>query len=183
MQIKKIELKQHYNHKLIYDYIPSNNELFGLDNIYISMKDYINKKNLLQQDFFDEPSFEKYDNVVCEGQTVFIGTRAKRFHFIGFAYWGGVNELFHVVYDDGTSDVFEITFEDWSRSCVKNLTEKILEYENVVEDVLSVVSSGAMIHPIYFHDSIYETKSDKKVEKIIFPNNIMIHIFALAIEY
>ena len=183
MLVKTIDLSKYCNHKLLYENIPTDGTPFGLDNICILKQDYLSRKKDLKQNTEYNCRWGEHDNVVCDMQSVMIGSKVKRWHFLGFSYWGNVNELFRVLYAVGTESYMEVTFVDWSQPYIHDPYETIDNHNNIVEDIFNVVSTGEKIHPIYFHDSIVMTQNEKIVKEIILPNNILVHIFALTIEY
>lgn len=183
MFLKKINLGNYCNHKLFYENIPEDGKPFGLDNICVLKQNYIDQAKSLNRNVLYDCCLGELDNVICNLQTVLIKSKVKKWHFLGFAYWGDVNELFRVLYADGTEDIIEVAFDDWACPHILDLYEKSDNCDNMVEDVFTVVSTGKMIHPIYFHDSIVKSHNDKIVKGIIFPNNILVHIFAITIEY
>lgn len=183
MFAKKINLSKFYNHKLFYDSIPNGEKTFGLDNICILKQNYIENKKILTQKVNIDFCSNDYDNVICNKQKVLIESKVHRWHFIGFAYWGNVSELFRVIYIDETEEIIEVTFADWSRPYAQDLLENTEGSFNIVEDVLNVESSGEKTHLVHFHDSIFESHNEKIVKEIVLPNNLLVHIFALTIEY
>ena len=182
MSVLKIDISKQCNHKLIYDEMPNGNEPFGLDNICVLKRDFLHENRILKKEIACEYCFGVYDNIICDGQRITIGSKDKKWHFIGFAYWGDVSEPIKVVFDDSTEDWIEITFIDWSHAFVYNTGNDNFTRGNKIENTRICISSGDMIHLVYFHDCICEFHNDKVVREIILPNNILVHIFALTIE-
>lgn len=183
MPYKKIDIAKQCNHKLIYDSKPEEGSSCGLDNIYVLKYDFLSEGKELGRGIDCVYSLGEHDNIACNGQRIFIGSKVKKWHFIGFAYWGDVSELIKVIYEDETEEWIKITFIDWSYSFVHSIWNKNITYDNKIENIRTVITCGDMIHLIYFHDCIHEFHSEKNVKEIILPNNILVHIFALTVEY
>ena len=183
MAYRTIDISKQCNHKLIYDEFPKDKKLFGLDNICLLKHDFINKDRALKKDIVCDYCFGDYDNIVCEGQEIVIDAAVKKWHFIGFAYWGDTNEVFKVIYDDNTEDWIEITFIDWAFPFVQDRFNMEFTHGNKIENIQVAVTAGELVHLVYLHDCICEFYNQKKVKAIILPNNILVHIFALTIEY
>ena len=102
----------HCNHKLIYKSLPEKNSSYGLDNICILEQDFLRGDSAIEEErygFF----LGDYDNVVCDSQRIYIGSKVEKWHFIGFSYWGNVKEIIKVIFEDNSEDWFEIAFVDW----------------------------------------------------------------------
>ena len=183
MSVKKIDISKYCNHKLIYENLPEGESYFGLDNICILKQDFLSKYKTLKQGDLYNYCLGNQDNIACDGQRIFIGSKVKRWHFIGFAYWGDVNEIINVIFDDDTEDWIDIAFIEWSRLFVHGPWSGNLTHDNKIENVRVAVTAGDMIHLVYFHDCVCEFSKEKTVKEIILPNNILVHIFALTIEY
>ena len=182
MSVKKIDISLYCNHKLIYKQLPEK-ESYGLDNICILEQDLLRERTKDKGGIVCDYFLGDYDNIVCDGQRIVIDSKVKKWHFIGFAYWGNVKELVKVVFEDNTEDWLEIVFIDWAHAFVHNAWNRNFTHENKVENVQVAISAGDMIHLVYFHDCICEFHNDKVVKEIILPNNILVHIFSLTIEY
>ena len=182
MPYKTIDIAKHYNHKLIYDFKPKEGASCGLDNIYVSKYDFLSEGKALGKGIEYTYNLGEHDNVICNGQRIFIGSKVKRWHFVGFAYWGNVNEIVKIIYDDNTEDWIKITFIDWFYLFDHNIWNENVTQGNKIENIRTVVTSGDIIHLIYFHDCICEFHGEKNVKEIILPNNILVHIFAITIE-
>lgn len=167
----KINLKEIFNHKFIYEEISNNN--LGLDGTYI-----------LDQDLNDIDCFniskEELDNVVCNNQILQINNYVDKLHILGFSYWGSTNEYFEIKYQDGYESV-KIPFVDWvMKSSVNYRT--ISWYGENIETIKQVTSKGILIHTVNFHHSITKLDPKKMIKEIIFPDNFLIHIFAITLE-
>lgn len=182
MSVRKIDISMYCNHKLIYKNLPESSSSFGVDNICILEQDYSRNDEASKQGILNNYCLCDYDNIVCGGQKIFIGSKVKKWHFIGFAYWGDVNEIVKVVFDDNTEDWIEIAFIEWTRLFVHDVWNNNFAGDKQIENVRTVITSGDMVHLAHFHDCICEFCKGKSVKEIILPNNILVHIFALAIE-
>lgn len=183
MSFKRINISDLCNHKLIYENAPSEEEMVGLDNIYVLSKDFDINKKLISDNFEIEYCSGLYDNVVCDLQKINVNSFVKRIHFIGFAYWGDTCENIKIIFDDGSENWVELKFIDWSQEYKKMTESHNPENEYKIKDVHVMISSGKMIHLIYFHDSICEIDENKMVKEIVLPDNLLIHIFAITVEY
>ena len=175
----KLNLNGYYNCKLVYDDLPKSGE-FGFDNICILKSDFKFNEN----EIIDGVEFRFYngsfDNVVCNGQEISINKSAAKLHFINFAYWGDTNEFIKVVYADGDEETVKIPFIDWSYEYKHD--RQLENFYGGVNTVKIMLSSGALIHPVYFYHTACNLNKNAVVEKIILPDNMFTHIFALSIE-
>lgn len=168
----KINLKELFNQKFIYEDISSNN--LGLDCTYVLQKD------LNDIDFFNL-SKDKLDNVVCENQVLKINNYVDKLHILGFSYWGSTNEYFEIKYLDETVEKVKVPFIDWvSKASINYHT--ISWYGENVKTIKQVKSSGELKHTVNFHHSITKLDSRKMIKEIRFPDNFLIHIFAITLE-
>ncbi len=185
MPFKKIDLAEYCNHKLIYYGLPNPKKEAGLDNIYIVKDIFLSAQRAPGKSpvnvTFDY-QFGMNDNIQCEGQHIRLDLCAKRIHLVGFAYWGEACENIEIVYEDGTRGWCEALFVDWSRPFNRYM-ELGQKRENRVEDLFTLTSSGAQTHLVCMHDCICELDGRKPVKEIGLPDNMLIHIFALTVEY
>lgn len=182
MPVKKIDISMYCNHKLIYKKIPDKKS-YGLDNICILEHDFLRENSTDKRGIISNYCLGDYDNIMCDGQRLAIDSKVKKWHFVGFAYWGDANEIIKVIFEDNTEDWLEIVFIDWSHKFVHNFWNNNFAHDNKIENVRVAIATGDMIHLVYFHDCISNFHNDKVVKEIILPNNILTHIFALTIEY
>ena len=166
MPVKKIDISLYCNHRLIYKKIPEK-ESYGLDNICVLEQDFLRKNNTDKHGSVCDYCLGDYDNIVCDEQTIFIGSIVKKWHFIGFAYWGDVKELIKIIFDDDTEDWLEIAFIDWSHFFVHDIGNSNFAGNNQIENVLTAITSGNMVHLAYLHDCICEFCKEKTVKEII----------------
>ena len=168
----KVNLKELFNHKFIYEDILNNNS--GLDGTYILQKD------LNDIDFFNI-SKEKLDNVICQNQTLEINNYVDKLHILGFSYWGSTNEFFEIRYQDDSIEKVKIPFIDWVMESSINY-RTISWYGENIKTIKQVRSSGELKHTVNFHHSITKLDSLKMIKEINFPDNFLIHIFAITLE-
>lgn len=178
-----IDIRKYLNHKLIYSKLPQGEfgEEIGLDNTYIlSSNIKFSSKEILDNVCFCF-SFGRFDNIVCNGQTITLNEIATKIHFIGFAYWGDTNEFFKVVYEDLSVEMIKVPFIDWSH-LPNNDKESINWYGENISRVKSVITSGEDVTLINIHHMYCEINKNKKIKEIIFPENMFTHIFAMTLE-
>ncbi len=178
-----IDLKPYCNHKLIYTQQPKGNEGDadeGIDGTYILEKDLKFKG----EDCIDEIDFRfswgRYDNVVCERQSIAIDAEATKLHVVGFAYWGDTNEYLKIIFDDLSEELVKVPFIDWSHKVYRSFQSATWFGKNITTPKI-VISSGKSIHLIHFHHTVSEL-AGKKIKEIILPDNMFIHIFAITLE-
>lgn len=179
---KALDISELCNHKLIYGKLPESKG-YGLDGICILKEDFKLKDGKLS-DGIDYRFYvgEEADNIVCEGQELELNERVKAIHFIGFTYWGDACENFRLVYEDGTEEYVKVAFVDWSRSSQDCIETRFLIKNGSVTTAGICLSSGRIIHPVYFHHYGCRVNGDKKVRKMVFPDNMFMHIFAVTME-
>lgn len=178
-----INLREHYNHRMVYRQLPKENakKEFGLDNICILKSDV----KLKEQDVLEGVefcfNFGQFDNVVCDRQKIAINTIASKMHLIGFAYWGDTNEYFKVIYDDLSEEIIRVPFIDWSHKPYSD--QKNTDwYGKNTSTVRTVITSGASTHLAHFHHVTCEIKQRKIIKEIVLPDNMFTHIFAMTLE-
>ena len=158
-----------------------NKENYGLDNICILRTDLKMKKNEVLDGVDFTFHFGKYDNVICESQSLKVDFKADKIHVIGFAYWGNVNEAFVIVYEDMSTETIRIPFVDWSRKINNSYQERTWAAYGVTTPK-TFITSGALTHLAYFHHNTYELKNNKVIKEIRLPDNMFVHIFAITLE-
>ena len=168
----KINLKELFNHKFIYEDISDNN--LGLEGTYVLQKDFNDI------DFFDMKQ-KKLDNVLCQNQILQLNKYVDKLHILGFSYWGSTNEYLEIKYFDETFEKVKVPFIDWvSKASINYRT--ISWYGENVKTIKQVKSCGEQKHTVNFHHSITKLDSKKMIKEIKFPDNFLIHIFAITLE-
>lgn len=175
-----IDLQDYCNHRLIYDDSVPPECREGLDGIYLAANDLRVKPDDTMDGVDFAFHFGTYDNVVCAGQKLPIGIQADRLHMIGFAYWGNTNEVFAAEYADGSVEYLKIPFVDWS-CFFSNWWMDPAKYGEVTT-VRRMLSSGKQEHLVYFHHSVVELDGSKVLERLVFPDNFWVHVFAVTLE-
>ena len=183
MSFYKVELKEHFNHRLFYEKpVSLTNDEIGLENSYILMENnnLLNKSNFNNVDFFCE--FGDNDNIVCLGQTLTINKKAKRIHLLAISTWIDTVEFFDIVYDDKTVERIKIPFLNWIEISGTNCELYYYEKEENVTTVSQTVTTGYFKRIVCFHHSYANLNANKKIKKIVLPDNLLIHIFAITLE-
>ena len=127
---------------------------------------------------------EGFDNAACESQVLELrGIPVKRITFIGFCVWGYFKENFRLECADGSTEYAEAYFSDIScpleevQECCFAL-EKALYTDGCRYFKETKMKTGTGY--IYYYPT--EFRKTKRIEKIIFPENCLMHIFAITIE-
>lgn len=179
---KSLDISKLCNHKLIYEELPEKGE-YGLDGICILKEDFkLKDKTLLDGVKFDFYLGETADNVISEGQEIEINEKAEKLHFLGFAYWGDASEGMKIEYGDGEEETKEIAFVDWSWKAEDSIETQILKKEGEIRTAEICLSSGQLVHPVYIHHYECKINGDKRIRKIVLPDNMFMHIFAMTLE-
>ena len=180
-KFETLDLSAIMNHKLVYDVPPTDEKEAGLDNIYI-LKEDNRLKEIEQIDGIDFAfRFGACDNVVCEGQTLGIGKRVDKLHIIGFSYWGDIHEYVRILDEKNREKQVQISLADWAHpSDEDTFTREFFKGEKITT-VKIVKSSGRACHLVYFHHCIAETGMKEPIRKLIFPDNMFTHIFAITL--
>lgn len=126
------------------------------------------------------------DNVVCDSQVMILdGLSIKRITFIGFCTWGYFKENFELKCVDETVEYAKAYFSDiaWplekgSECCFA--TEKALYTDGCKYFTEVKMKDGTGVGYLYYYTT--EFSEEKKVKKIIFPQNCSMHIFAITID-
>ena len=179
-QLLKIDLSDIANNKLIYGQDEIINETSGLDGSYFEKEIFTYEWNRCAKNLF-KISDGFYDNVECNKQSIYVNENVKAFHFLGFFFWGNNMEHIIVEFDNGDTEVLKVMFGDWT--CVindnNNLIDKIPFYGS---KTLFAITTRGDIHIAYFHHSRCELKHKGKVKRLILPENMFMHIFAITAE-
>ena len=86
MSFKRINISDLCNHKLIYENAPSEEEMVGLDNIYVLSKDFDINKKLISDNFEIEYCSGLYDNAVCDLQKINVNSFAMQIRLAIFTF-------------------------------------------------------------------------------------------------
>ncbi|MFQ9736953.1 MAG: hypothetical protein ACLR06_04060 [Christensenellaceae bacterium] len=179
---KALDMSGLFNHKLIYKELPKSGE-YGLDNICILKEDFkLDGERLIDGVRFNFCVGEQTDNMICSGQSLAVNEAADKLYFAGFAYWGDSCEKFEIVYEDGETENAEIALLDWSHGMQEGIRMRFFTRSGSLKTAGICISSGRLIHLVYFHRFEYIVKKGKKIREIIFPDNMFMHIFATTIE-
>ena len=175
---KALDMSGLFNHKLIYNKLPKSGE-YGLDNICILKEDFkLDGERLIDGVRFNFCVGEQTDNMICSGQSLAVNEAADKLYFAGFAYWGDSCEKFEIVYEDGETENAEIALLDWSHGMQEGIRMRFFTRSGSLKTAGICISSGRLIHLVYFHRFEYIVKKGKKIIEIIFPDNMFIHIFS-----
>lgn len=178
-----LELCNLVNHKLIYDSLPTGDNDFGLDKICILRKNFNCGSLAIINGIDFEFALENYDNIFCENQEIEINQIAKTINILGFSYWGDNYEFFKVVYDDGTTELLKVMLPDWSHAVENapvNMQFELFDCKVKTGEIF--LSSGKTVHMTHLHHFSGTLKNDKVISKIVFPDNMFMHILAITLE-
>lgn len=178
---KSINLNHLFNHKFIYNQEEIEHKELGLDNTYILKSEISNNILVGLNNVIFNLSNSHYDNIVCDSQELLINDYIDKLHILGFAYWGSTNTFFEVVFEDDTKLQVKIPFIDWVSKITINYQSRSWYGENI-QTIKQIKSEGILKHTVNFHHSITNIDSKKLVKKIIFPDNFLVHVFAITIE-
>jgi hypothetical protein len=124
------------------------------------------------------------DNVICDSQILDINNiLIKKITLFGFCVWGYYKEKFILKYRDQTEGIAVAYFSD----VVYPLT---LSINNVMGIDRQIYMEGSQVFCDFIWDqqkgfmyySTTEFENATQVNKIIFPDNCLMHIFAITIE-
>ena len=124
------------------------------------------------------------DNLVCESQILLLDdVTVKKITIIGFCAWGYFKENLKLECVDGTSEYAKVYFSNVSEplengidSCFR--IEKAL-YRDGSRCFKEIEMKRGKGYIYYYTTEFHEIK---KVNKIIFPENCLMHIFAVTIN-
>ena len=180
-KFKKIEIGTYFNHRLFYPEEQLKDADVGLDKIII-----IDSNNKIRNhDIIDGIPFifgyGKYDNLECGGQIIEINEHVKNLHIIGFYYWGDSEEIIRIIYNDGEQEGIGVPFINWGLKSKYDWRIECLGRE-LVKSSLPMMASGSYCGTVFFHHICIPLGKNKKVEKIVLPEDFMVHILAITIE-
>jgi len=183
----KLYLEEYFNHKVIGaeedikdastlsdnekngyffypDMLPDSLEEFVIDNVPFT---------------FPDKSPQKYDNIICEEQTIVVPpNKYKMLCILGFCELGDFSEKVILQYDDGTHEEIEVYFLDWWRGFSWqydiNTGCKVALKANIYAKVIP--------HYIYYNKRII-TNSNKVLRSIELPYSPNMHILGITLEY
>lgn len=177
-----VDLKDHFCHKLVYRELPEKGG-FGLDDICILRSNYFKgEKVVLNGAEFQLTSGGK-DNIRCENQQINAGAYAEKVHILGFAYWGQNYDYARILFEDGSEEKFRLLLSDWAYELgAEHLSMQSEKYGCTVETAKVFPSSGRLLHFIYLYHFGYKLKKSGKIAKIVLPDNMFMHVFAVTLE-
>lgn len=176
----KARLKDFFNHKLIYDKSIPAEKREGLDGIYIASENISIAPTAVSGGVEFDFDFGPYDNIMCESQRIPVRAEVGKLHIIGFSYWGNTDEYFQAEYDDGCCEWLKVHFADWAhKNTIGWDSDSGPDNEKIA---YSAISSGEMLHFIYFRHITVELNGNKTLKELVLPNNFWIHIFAMTFE-
>ena len=165
----------------MYNDDPKDDIEVGLDNTYVLKNESI----FNNYTFFNNVSFlfsdTDYDNVICDNQQIYINQKVDKLHLIAFSYWGSTNAFFKVIFEDDSIELIKIPFIDWVQKAKVNY-ETISWYGEGISTIKQIETHGSLKTTVNFHHTVTEINTKKLIKEIIFPDNFLLHIFALTLE-
>ena len=177
-----IDLREHYNHRLIYTEVSGREEELGAEGIYILKSDLKIPEEAVLDGVEFRFAFGRFDNVLCERQRVAVDGRASAIHFIGFGHWGDTNEYFRIIYDDSDEELARVPFIDWVRKPYSDFNSTSWFGNNTTTAAYAISSGVEGPYLIHFHHMVAELTGRKRIKEILFPDNMFTHIFAMTLE-
>ncbi len=179
---KIINLKKYFNHKLFYKKIPVGNESFGLDGICFLIKNENSDVTLSKDNIDFLISQGTFDNFELQNQVILIDNFAEKLHFLGFAYWGDANENIKILYEDGSEDIICLEILDWTSYPPKGKEWDYLIKDTKYYEPILIETAGDVELEVKIHHFSINVNSKIEIKELIFPENLLIHIFAITIE-
>lgn len=182
-----LDITELYNNRMVYPlkYNLEENVLIGeADNYVITESFHFNEKisNNGTEGIFRK-RFDKTDNITCESQILEISCLVKKITFIGFCCWGYFQEYFKLECKDGTIEYAKAYFSDVTWPLI-NATECFFNLEKVLYTdgckIFKEIEMKSGKGYIYYYTTEFDVI--KEVTKITFPENCLMHIFAITIE-
>lgn len=181
-ELYKLDLSDVLNHKIVYDANVDSDEGLGLDGEFLDRNVFVQLWESSVKNMFG--LFDRtYDNIECNGQSIEIGAMASKLHFLGFFYWGDSVEHVAVEFEDGITEIVNVMFGDWTR-VLNGETNLLTEYSSETSrTAFSLTSKGKAIHIVCLHHAECGLKHrGKRISRIILPENMFMHIFAITLE-
>ncbi len=179
--ITKLDLTGVMNHKMAYGKNDVVDDASGVDGDYLD-KDVLTHLWERSAGNLFRLSNEFYDNIECDGQTVSVNAFVTKLHFLGFFFWGNNTERVTVEYADGYTETVSVTLEDCIYS-LNNTKSLFAEYSGEgCETLFATTIQGNNVRIAYFHHAECELRHKGKVSKLVLPQNLFMHVFAITIE-
>lgn len=187
-KIQFLDLREIMNHRMVYpDTVKQEGDIeIGESNNYIDDKTFFFDQVITEKNVrcVFQRNNKKYDNVICSGQVLDVKeSYIKKIIIVGFCCWGWFKEDFYLECLDGTVEKAKAYFSDagWllaeSGDCCYSVENKLYTDCCKILCNIKLKTGGGYI---YYY--ITEFKEVKAVKKIIFPDNCLMHIFAITIE-
>lgn len=128
---------------------------------------------------FPDKSSDKYDNIACEEQTIYIPhEKYTTLHLLGFCEWGDYNEKIKLIYEGNVNEEIDIFFYDTGkfRGLFSYDTVPTKEYKIALKADLNT-----WVCYIYYSKTIIK-QSQKILTSIKLPFNPNMHIMAITLE-
>jgi len=112
-----INLKEHYNARMIFPKETPLDTLGIYDHMYFPQEDFAKYDKIVsseKHEFMLSNNEKLFDCVRCLGQTIRIQGEmsGNRISFLGFGAWGGFQDIFEIEYDDGTAEELKVHLYD-----------------------------------------------------------------------
>ena len=87
------------------------------------------------------------------------------------------------MFEDGSEEKFRLLLPDWAYELgAEHLSMQSEKYGCTVETAKVFPSSGRLLHFIYLYHFGYKLKKSGKIAKIVLPDNMFMHVFAVTLE-
>jgi len=185
-----IDLKPYFNHRFVYPEktVIKKDEMIGINNNFFFREFFPFNRKLKAEDM--EAVFEKnendQDNIGCERQIINIaGISAEKILFAGFCSWGVYKEIFEIVFDDGTSEYISVQFSDVTFPSIFATVRQLVLQEKDIKKASRILFGPCKLKKEqgYIYYNIFKLKQrNKKIVKLIFPDNYFMSIWAISIK-
>ncbi len=181
MKYFSVNLNQYYNH-IIFDKPGLNekneyltNHLLGVAGYYLTKEEYINFLEYNNEIKQFETNFDGlYDNIMCDGQTITIEQSLIRgISFLGFCEFGTVKESFYYNHSIAGSFILK-TFHTDNWQSIETSEDNIM-----CQSYIHLFGNDAQKHNIYSYS--YIMNENTKINSIILPYNLSMHIIAISL--
>ena len=185
---KYLDLRQIQNHRMVFPEhsMDDNQKNMGVGYTYALDKSFIFEKILYlkKESCIFQNNSQLMDNVVCSGQVYTdLGCPCNKITFFGFCSWGYYKEYFQLIFADRTTKNVAVHFADVTGPLFQSAHDAIgrdkQDYLEASQIFCNIVCNDRIGYMYYCESKLQEIKN---LEKIVFPDNCFMHIFAITVE-
>jgi len=182
---KFIDLKKHYNERMIYpkDTPLSLDGIF--DHMYFPLEDFAEYDTPVKfenVEFMLSNNSASHDCVQCFGQTVeVLGATGNLLYVLGFSVWGRFQDIFTIKYENGMKEELKVHLCDIG---IDYESQFFFDEINKENEGVGIIFKKAILFNRFLNCYSFKCKLSVKspIQSIKFPQNEFMYVFAITIK-